>query len=201
MTLCENRRTAKSYSTVNPSRWRFIESTNRRGAWVRYVEIGTTGINILLFLTGLLFASLPCCCCCYCYTHSSASSIKSIKRFLIVNNTDDLILCARWLDATRLGLTIGFPSSTRFSRLPAETSNKQTTRWACRVPGTNPQAVQRGEHATARYAILNFSVWINIRKGEYLSRICSLNLYLINNHSVIYTKLYINKKIYCIVTL
>lgn len=123
----------------SPCRWRFIESTNRRGVWVRYVEIGTTGINILLFLMGLLF-SAPLCCCC-CYTHSSASSIKSIKRFLIVNNTDDLILRARWLDATRLGLTIGFPSSTRFSRLPAETSNKQTTRWARRVPGTNPQAV------------------------------------------------------------
>lgn len=123
------------------SRWRFIESTNRwRGAWVRYVEIGTTGINILLFLMGLLFSSTLCCC--YCYSHSSASSIKSIKRFLIVNNTDDLILRARWLDATRLGLTIGFPSSTRFSRFPAETSNKQTTRWARRVPGTNPQAVQ-----------------------------------------------------------
>lgn len=157
----------------SPCRWRFIESTNQRGAWVRYVEIGTTGINILLFLMGLLFASFFCCC--YCYSHSSASSIKSIKRFLIVNNTDDLILRARWLDATRLGLTIGFPSSTRFSRLPAETSNKQTTRWARRVPGTNPQAEQHWVYTTARYSILIWRGWINTRKREYLS--CTFPLF------------------------
>lgn len=144
------------------------DSKNRRigrGAWVRYVEIGTTGINILLFLMGLLFASLLSVVAVVAIAHSSASSIKSIKRFLIVNNTDDLILRARWLDATRLGLTIGFPSSTRFSRLPAETSNKQTTRWARRVPGTNPQAAQRWVYTAARYSILIWRGWINNNKN------------------------------------
>lgn len=73
--------------------------------------------------------------------------IKSIKRFLIVNNTDDLILRARWLQLRlRPRLRSRTPSSSgtprvqrRLNRtetqLPAETSNKQTTRWARGIPG------------------------------------------------------------------
>lgn len=88
----------------SPCRWRFIESTNQRGAWVRYVEIGTTGINILLFLMELLFAALSLLLLLLLYpfvsvvykVYKTLSDCKQYRRFNIARSLTRRY--STWLD-------------------------------------------------------------------------------------------------------
>lgn len=80
MTLYENRPTAKSYSTVKP-----LQMARRIENLVLFDisfanRYSSNQYRVVLIVSVAAYIQ---------------SSIKSIKRFLIVNNTDDLILRAR----------------------------------------------------------------------------------------------------------
>lgn len=125
--------------------------------WNPYLAV-LAGAVVLFFLLLLLMLLLlyPFVSVVY-KVYKTLSDCKQYRRFNIARSLTRLY--STWLD----DWISQFHS---ILQLPAETSNKQTTRWARRVPGTNQQAAHRWEYTTARYFVLIWRARWNSKKGN-----------------------------------